>query len=394
MRVLVATHNYPRFPGDPAGAFVARLAAATRAAGHHVQVVAPHAPGTRDAEELDGVWVRRFRYAPEALERVAYTGSLHRTHVGSPTRTLGLLAFLAAFRHAVVRAVRDTAPGVIHAHWWMPAGWLATQFRTPCVVTCHGSDVRLLDRPWWRAVARRTFQHAGAVTAVSDFLADDLRHVWPALAARIHVARMPVDLELFARGRAMPKASPPVLLYAGNFVPSKGVDVLIEAVALLHGRGIACRLRLLGGGVEEGRLRALVRERRLDDHVTWSPFVPQSAMPAEYGASTVTVLPSLGHSEGLGLTLVEALLAGSAVVGSQAGGIPEVVVHEHSGLLARAGDPADLATQIARLLTNDALRTRLTLTGQAHVQTLFAPAAAADRFLDLYDHVAHARRPA
>ena len=62
-------------------------------------------------------------------------------------------------------------------------------------------------------------------------------------------------------------------------------------------------------------------------------------MPAEYGAATVTVLPSRGHAEGLGLTLVEALLAGSAVVGTAAGGIPEVVIHERTGLVARDGDP-------------------------------------------------------
>jgi glycosyltransferase involved in cell wall biosynthesis len=111
-------------------------------------------------------------------------------------------------------------------------------------------------------------------------------------------------------------------------------------------------------------------------------------MAAEYGASTVTVLPTRGHAEGLGLTLVEALLAGSAVVGTAAGGIPEVVVHEQTGLIARDGDPIDLASQIQRLLTDAPLRERLTRTGKQHVLKTYAPEAAIDRFLEIYDVVA------
>jgi glycosyltransferase involved in cell wall biosynthesis len=112
-------------------------------------------------------------------------------------------------------------------------------------------------------------------------------------------------------------------------------------------------------------------------------------MAAEYGASTVTVLPSRGHAEGLGLTLVEALLAGSAVVGTAAGGIPEVVVHEKTGLIARDGDPTDLASQIQRLLTDPVLRTQLTRQGKEHVLRTYAPEAAIDRFLEIYDAVAY-----
>src|SRR5215207_9768126 len=77
LRLLTVTHNYPRFAGDPAGAFVARVAQGAAAQGHEVQLVAPHAPGTPTAEQVAGVRVRRFRYGPEALERVAYTGNLH-----------------------------------------------------------------------------------------------------------------------------------------------------------------------------------------------------------------------------------------------------------------------------------------------------------------------------
>jgi glycosyltransferase involved in cell wall biosynthesis len=112
-------------------------------------------------------------------------------------------------------------------------------------------------------------------------------------------------------------------------------------------------------------------------------------MPSEYGASTVTVLPTRGSAEGLGLTLVEALLAGSAVVGTPAGGIPEVVLHEQTGLIAGDGDALDLATQIQRLLTEPSLRERLSAAGKARVLQTYAPEPAIGRFLEIYDAVGH-----
>ena len=110
-------------------------------------------------------------------------------------------------------------------------------------------------------------------------------------------------------------------------------------------------------------------------------------MPAAYGRSTVTVLPTRGQAEGLGLTLVEALLAGCAVVGTPAGGIPEVVQHEETGLLARDGDAEDLATQIGRLITDPALRTRLTRAGREAVRRVYAPESAAGRVIALYETI-------
>ena len=146
LRLLTVTHNYPRFPGDPAGAFVARVAQGAAAHGHEVQLVAPHAPGTPITEQVAGVRIRRFRYGPEALERVAYTGNLHGKTLRSPLAALAFPGFLVAFRGALRSAIKEFTPDVIHAHWWLPSGWFVSRTAIPYVVTCHGSDVRLLER--------------------------------------------------------------------------------------------------------------------------------------------------------------------------------------------------------------------------------------------------------
>jgi glycosyltransferase involved in cell wall biosynthesis len=384
LRVLTVTHNYPRFPGDPAGAFVARIAEEVAGRGHEVRVVAPHAPGLRTSEEVRGVGVRRFRYAPEALERVAYTGGLHQETLRSPIAALAFPGFLLAFNFAVRQQVRRFRPDVIHAHWWFPSGWVSSRLRIPYLVTCHGSDVRLLEgRPLVRKMASSVFAGASRVTAVSQFLAGDLGRLLPELTSRVAVTPMPVDVADFQKGDRQVKVAPPRILYAGNLVPSKGVDLLLEAAAVLSKRGAQFELRILGEGPARDALRSLAERLEIGHRVNWSGFVPQQQMPLEYGASTVTVLPSRGSAEGLGLTLVEALLAGSAVVGTRAGGIPEVVRHEETGLLARE-DPLDLAHQLERLLADQQLRTRLTRAGKDHVVATYSPNPAVRRFLELY----------
>jgi glycosyltransferase involved in cell wall biosynthesis len=388
MRVLVLTHNYPRFAGDPAGAFVARLARATQTAGHETRVVAPHVPGAAKHEMDGGVSVTRFGYAPERLERVGYTGSLHRDALSKPLVALTLPAYFWCFRRAAHRALRDFRPDIVHAHWWVPSGMVAATLGTLFLVTSHGSDVRLLENlPPARALARRVLGRASAITTVSRFLADDVRRLLPEMRTPVEVLPMPLDVAHFASGRSEVKASPPRILYAGNLVTSKGVDVLIEAVARLRERGIDCELRILGEGPERGALEALSRRHGVASAVSFSPFVPQSAMPAEYGRSTVTVLPTRGNSEGLGLTLVEALLAGSAVVGTPAGGIPEVVTDGVTGLIARDGDAVHLAQQIGRLLADPELRARLVRCGAERARERHAAIAAASRFIDLYEEV-------
>lgn len=391
MRLLVVTHNYPRFPGDPAGAFVARLATEVARGGHDVHVVAPHTEGTAPLERRDGVSLHRFRYAPARWERVGYRGDLHRQPLLAPVVALGVPAFLASFALAVRRAIREFRPDIVHAHWWFPSAALVpAAAAAPLVVTSHGSDVRLLERhPILRRLGRRVFGRAAAVTAVSRFLAEEIRRSVPELGDRLHIAPMPVDVALFATGRTVQKSDPPRILYAGNLIPSKGVSDLVQSVALLRRRGIQCGLKILGEGPALADLRAEATRAGIDEWVQWSRFVPQAAMPAEYGASTVTVLPTRGRDEGLGLTLVEALLAGSAVVGTTAGGIPEVVVDGETGLLARSADPEDLASKIGSLLANAGLRERLSTEGCRRMQHTYDARSASERFMHIYDAVLH-----
>jgi glycosyltransferase involved in cell wall biosynthesis len=387
MRILVASHNYPRFSGDPAGFYVRQLALGFQQRGHEVLVVVPHVAGTAEREVEDGVSVLRFRYGPDRLEQVGYRGDAR------PSRILAaplLPCYLLAFRSALKRALREFHPDMVHAHWWLPAGRLVSRLGVPFLVTSHGSDVRLMERSGMlRSSARGVALRARRWTAASRFLARDIERQLDLAGEAVAVTPMPIDLAEFEAGQRAPKTSPPRILFAGNLLESKGVDILIEAVTILRDRQRPCALRILGQGPHEAALRALIRQRHLEGVVSIYPFVPRSAMPAEYGAATVTVLPTRGQAEGLGLVLVEALMAGSAVIGTPAGGIPEVVLDRQTGLIVPDGDPNALADALDTVLGDAALRQRLIAGGQAHVRQLYGVDACVDRFLALFDDVTH-----
>ncbi len=153
------------------------------------------------ARQAGGVTLHRFRYAPEGLERVAYTGGLHQGTLRSPLAALSFPGFLLAFEIAVRQAVRAFRPHVVHAHWWFPGGWFTSHTGLPYLVTCHGSDVRLLERGApVRSTARRVMERAARVTTVSRFLAQDIRRLLPDLKAEPVVTPMPLDVMRFQSG--------------------------------------------------------------------------------------------------------------------------------------------------------------------------------------------------
>src|SRR6478672_8748827 len=160
MNELFLTHSFPRSEGDAAGSFILRLAVALRAENVNVRVVAPAAQGVPEADEIEGIRVERFRYAPRRFERLAYTGNMAKDVASSWTAKLALVGFLGSdFVHAV-RAKRNFEPQIIHAHWWFPSGvvgtWVHGLSHLPLVTTLHGTDVRLARSV---GVAKPLFSH-------------------------------------------------------------------------------------------------------------------------------------------------------------------------------------------------------------------------------------------
>ena len=154
----------------------------------------------------------------------------------------------------------------------------------------------------------------------------------------------------------------------------KGQEVLVRAADLLRPHHPDVRYVVVGTVAQgnedhETRLRTLITQSGLDDRVILTGDMQDSA--SAFAALDVAVVPSV-QPEPFGCVVIEAMAAGTPVVGSRNGGIAEQIVDGDSGLLFCPGSAEDLAEQLHRLLTDDAFRVRIAEQGRLRVRNAFS----------------------
>lgn len=356
MRVVFLTHNYPRWAGDVSGAFLATLAGGLARRGIAVRVIAPSDEGRGGEDELDGIPVRRVRYASAGAETLAYRGTMQAALRGPS----GLRA-LAGLWQALRRTAREEAQAgadLFHAHWWVPGG-MAVPKGARSVLTVHGTDAALLRRSRIaRTLARPVFQRATVVTAVSRELAGWVqtgagRYVDPA-----HVQPMPVD----SRDRPWSVGGDGAIVVS-RLTPQKRVSLAIETVAFLASCGHEMPLTVVGDGPERAALERLVEKLGITSFVRFTGAVPSSEVPTYLARADLMIFPAQG--EGFGLVAAEALMAGVPVVACwDGGGVLDVVPPNGAGRLTLPA-PEAMGDAILGLLLEPDHRDMARLVGES-----------------------------
>jgi glycosyltransferase involved in cell wall biosynthesis len=360
MRILALTNLYPN-PYQPHRAPFNRHQLRLLAARHAVRVISPIA-------WTDELAARRRGMAPLRRDRPTSCDGLtvdHPRYFFTPRVGRGWYGhfYLASVWRTFRRVAAEFRPDLVFAPWAYPDGWAAVQLARrlgrPAVLQVHGSDVLQLGR--FPARRRRTVaatRAADGVVAVSEDLASHLT-AFGVAPERIRVIYDGVDRSLFcpgsqadARTRVGLAAGEPVVLFIGNLVPVKAVDVLIEACARLAAEKSPVRLVVIGQGPLRSDLEALARTRGIGGRVRFLGALPQSSLPDWYRAADVFALPS--HSEGVPNVLLEASAAGTPWVASAVGGIPEIARLGRSRL-APPNAPAAVARAIRETLAGPEL---------------------------------------
>lgn len=378
----MVAHAFPRWEGDFAGAFVWRLAQALAERGHQVTAIAPADRGETGAPTLGDVRVRRVSYADPERETLAYHGAMHQAtgrSLGAALAFGGLLrAFLAGVEEECVRGAAD----VVHAHWWVPGGVAAALARRgacPLVVTLHGTDVAIARKvPGARAVFGAVVRHAAATTAVSRTLAEAAASAAGRPLETIPVTPMPLVLQP-APSRAADRRHG--VVFVGRLTTQKRVGVLLDALAILAGRGQRLDLTVVGDGPERWVLETRAMRPDLHGLVRFAGQVPPERVPEFLTTARLLVLPSV--DEGLGLVVAEALVAGVPVVGARSGGIPDLLSDPEAGALVPPDDPVLLADAMAKVAGDPRYLAGARRAGHLLAEWL-SPAAVAARFEDIY----------
>ncbi len=366
-----------------AGAFILRLAVALAARNVEVRVLAPTAARLADRDTIDGIEVRRFRYAPRRWETLAYTGTMAEQVGGSLRGKAALAGMLSRGALAVRGAAAEFAPDVIHAHWWFPAGLLAlgSLSSRPLVTTMHGSDVRLARRSAWApGLFRRVMAKSAAATAVSSYLAREARAMAPGVD--VAVEPMPVNVGLFSPGTA-PRAADR-FLFVGRLNQQKGIALLLDALALATPDA---SLDVAGDGDDRAALEVRAQTLGIGSRVRWLGAQSQEQLVPLYRAATAVVIPSEG--EGLGLVAVEAQLCETPVIAFRSGGLTDVIDDGRTGVLSPPGDVRALANAMNALLARVDRGATMGKAGRAAALARYSPDVVAQHYASIYEGAHH-----
>ena len=315
-----------------------------------------------------------------------------------------LPAQLCAFTHGVMRAEAARPPGfydVIHSHYWLSGqvGWLAKdRWGVPLVHTAHTlAKVKnaLLadgDRPEPRARIigeQQVTAEADRLVANTPSEARELVNLYGAAPERVVVVEPGVDLDRFvppiagleraAKAAARRRLGLPtagyVVAFVGRIQPLKAPDVLLRAVADLHGRSpeVARQMTtvIVGGPSGSGldrptALMELASSLGIADSVRFLPPLAGPDLPDLYRAADLVAVPS--HNESFGLVALEAQACGTPVVAAAVGGLVTAVRDGVSGALVDGHDPADWASVLGGLLEEPHRRTALARGAVAHAR--------------------------
>jgi glycosyltransferase involved in cell wall biosynthesis len=180
----------------------------------------------------------------------------------------------------------------------------------------------------------------------------------------------------------------PIVGNVAALVPHKGQRHLIDAAALVVRRMPDARFVIAGEGELRPSLERQIKDLRLEKHVFLTGFRPD--VLSLHKAFDLFVMSSV--TEGLGTSLLDAMACGKAIVATEAGGIPEVVVNGQTGVLVPPRDPEALAKPIVTLLEDETLRRRLGEAGRARVHERFSAERMVADTLRVYERVVSGRR--
>lgn len=399
MRVLYVVSLFPCWSET----FIVREIKGLLAGGADVRILSLKPPSEKlvqaDAEAL----LDRVRHPYPPAEAAVHRVKNFAKHSYAITRASGRIAARLAHQpkevakslEAVGRGVeqlewiKEFDPDVIHAHWGTypsTVAWaLSRILEKPFGFTCHAHDIFVNDH-----LLKEKIESARVGVTISQFNVDYLAEkVTPRARERLKIVHCGVELGATPYKREGRARS--LIVAVGRLDPIKGFDVLIDALGMLKRDGKEFHLRLIGQGPLEGMLKESVARQGLGANVDFVGALPQAEVRAALYEAAFFTLPSVvtptGDRDGIPVSLMEAMAAGTPVVSTRVSGIPELVIDGETGLVVNERDPRALATAMGRLLDaaeGEALGERLAKAARAKVEAEFDASKEAEKMRKLF----------
>lgn len=261
----------------------------------------------------------------------------------------------------------------LHVHFGGPVASVglltSTAWRIPYSMTIHGPE-ELLNYDAYHLPQK--LQQASFVLCISDFCRSQLCQLTASSHwAKFHVCRLGVDPSLLlpAARRAGQDDQALHLICTGRLVPAKGHHILLEALLLLHRRGVDLCTTLIGNGSERESLETFVIRNGLSSRIRFAGALSHPETLTQVARADIFVLASF--AEGIPVSFMEAMSFAVPCVGTTIAGIPELIRSGRDGLLVAPSNVEDLADALESLVLDPSLRRRLGASGRERIVSTY-----------------------
>ena len=363
--ICLVAHLYPINETDYKGGFVRDLAVALCHKGCNVHIVTPMRFNALKEEKISGnLHIHRFTYM--GAGKGIQLGQLK----GTPLLLLGTLVLSGIIK--CIGVVIKYRADIIHAYWVVPGGLIAMaaglMTNRPVIATAAGSDLNIASRnKIYKILIRLTLKGIDKLIAVSGAM-KNLSLSMGLCEQKVVVFPGPVGIDIDLYKNSNPSFMPDnflndntrknrQILYVGNLTYPKRVDTILRAMKIVAENINDVHLIIAGDGNQRTELADLAEDLGIKDKVIFKGAVPHDKI-AEYMHHAYAFV-HCSENEGLPVAIMEAMASGLPVIGSQVGGIPELISDNETGYILHYDDYRSYADKIIVLLKNNTLRNQM-----------------------------------
>jgi len=363
MKILYL-QTFPLY-GSGSGTYARELAKEV-AKNHKVAMVVP------DRRKIENVKM----YSVDLPVKISFTGhpewpdSLLYTKVSGKELSSNYLSYFKA----IVHAIDDFQPDIIHVHHLMPLTWIARfikiAYGVNFIVTVHGSELLTLqDDKRYPYLTQEAIFKAKRIVANSfwtkewmlKILGNQIKKQIRVIPGGVDIANFPENMDTKDIDQKYKLNGQKLILFSGKLTKYKGVRYLIQAA-----KNINAVIGIAGDGPQRRNLEELVESLKVKN-VRFFGFIDNANLIKLYYRADVCVVPSI-WDEPLGLVVLEAMATKTPVVVTRKGGIPLAVKEGVNGLFIRPRNPKEISEKVNLLLSDDELRHKI---GERARKTIF-----------------------
>ncbi len=387
MKVCWITSSYIKNKNDSTSSFLHELAKRLAANGINVHIITPNSQGTMREENIDGVIIHRFNFLPLKYDKLTYGSGMAINLKKHFIAKFQLMPYIIFCMYSFYNLHKKERFDLIHAHWAFPSGLIGTIIKNfnniPLITTLHGTEIFLGDKYKIAGyLMKYCLKYSDAVIANSSYTMWKSKKIYEREYA---VIPMGVDVGKFSplSAKDITKLKEKcgfhgkkMLLTVCRLIERKGVKYILESLNYIKSSNIC--LIIVGIGPEKEKLSDYANQlikKNIALQIIFKNSLPEAEMIQIHQVCDIELLASIvddtGETEGLGVVLIEGAACGKPLIGSNVGGISDVIVDGFNGYLVDQMNAKMIAEKIDNIFENQEIIIQMGNNSRLHAVKMF-----------------------